>query len=100
MGDMLLCHGDVVNGRRRLMQAATLFGQEHDWAAQTEALGRLRDVPWAADSSAAHEHLVPAGPPIRGYGDGPRPAGDRIAATVPPAGRQAPRQPSPPVRPR
>lgn len=100
MGDMLLCHGDVVNGRRRLMQAATLFGQEHDWAAQTEALRRLRDVPWAVDSAAAHEHLVPAGPPIRGYAGGPQPAAERIPATVPAAGRQAVRQASPPARPR
>ncbi|HEY2674107.1 MAG TPA: NB-ARC domain-containing protein [Rugosimonospora sp.] len=70
MGDLLLCHGDVVNGRRRLMQAATLFGQEHDWGAQTEALHRLRDLPWPADSSAAHEHLVPSGPLDRSNGTG------------------------------
>ncbi|GAA5187776.1 hypothetical protein GCM10023322_36860 [Rugosimonospora acidiphila] len=66
MGDLLLCHGDVAGGRHRLMHAATLFGQQHDWAAQTEALHRLRDLPWSAESPVApHEHPIPPVPPAR-----------------------------------
>jgi NB-ARC domain len=49
MGDLMICRGDLVGGRRLLLQAATLFGYLHDWAAESEALRRLRDVRWHVD---------------------------------------------------
>jgi hypothetical protein len=49
MGDLMVCRGDLISGRRLLLQAATIFGRLDDWAAESEALRRLRDVHWHAD---------------------------------------------------
>ena len=52
MGDLMVCRGDLITGRRLLLQAATIFGRLDDWAAESEALRRLREVKWHADGRA------------------------------------------------
>ena len=53
MGDLMLCRGDLIGGRRLLLQAATIFSELDDWAAESEALHRLRFAPWTTDGRAS-----------------------------------------------
>jgi hypothetical protein len=46
LGDIMICRGDQVGGRRLLLRAATVFGELGDWGSEQDAVRRLRDVRW------------------------------------------------------